>query len=291
MDTRPVKVIVGMPVFNGEEFIEAAIESILSQSHQNLELLISDNASTDRTESICRAFQAVDSRVNYFRQKENIGVLKNYQFLLKKAADSYFMWACADDVWSKDWISLLLPNSMRGNIFSFGRYILIDEIANPIVDLGQKLPIQFAGGRYFRRIKFFLTPGIFGKGNVMYSIFHTRVFDSEWITRDSVTKYGGDTALMYQILKFYELKITPGAVMYKRLHTKNVGGIEFPGQKANYPWIVKFLRMIVLQPLAGLYWPESNFFEKLMLITFYPIAVLAIFLSSIFNRFIRKSNG
>ncbi len=69
---------VGLPVYNGEEFLATAIDSVLAQTFPDFEVLISDNASTDRTEEICREYVARDSRVKYFRAPENRGIVWNY---------------------------------------------------------------------------------------------------------------------------------------------------------------------------------------------------------------------
>ncbi len=90
-------VTVGMPVFNGEDFIAEAIESILSQTYTNLELVISDNASTDNTEAICRQYAAKDDRVRYSRSDQNRGASWNYNQVVALAKGTYFRWAAADD--------------------------------------------------------------------------------------------------------------------------------------------------------------------------------------------------
>jgi glycosyltransferase involved in cell wall biosynthesis len=90
-------VSVGMPVYNGEKTIAKAIDSILSQSFQNIELIISDNNSTDLTEVICRRYCSTDSRIRYYRQTENHAVLKNFQYVLQLANKEYFLWNAADD--------------------------------------------------------------------------------------------------------------------------------------------------------------------------------------------------
>ena len=99
-------VSVGIPVFNGERTIAAAIESILSQSHSNLEVIISDNGSTDRTGEICQAFAQRDSRIRYVRQNTNIGAVANFVYVLESATGPFFMWAAADDYRSLDFIAV-----------------------------------------------------------------------------------------------------------------------------------------------------------------------------------------
>ena len=74
---RPL-VSIGMPVYNGERYLEKSLVALLDQDYGNFELIISDNASTDRTPEICRAFVAKDGRVSYSRNDTNIGAVKNF---------------------------------------------------------------------------------------------------------------------------------------------------------------------------------------------------------------------
>ena len=90
-------VSVGMPVYNGESTLASAIESILSQTFSDLELIISDNASTDKTEEICRDYAARDSRIRYIRQPTNTGPENNFKYVLDQSVGQYFMWAADDD--------------------------------------------------------------------------------------------------------------------------------------------------------------------------------------------------
>src|SRR5262245_165844 len=89
---------VGVPVYNGEAFLRQTLESILSQSFGDFEMIVSDNASTDDTEAIAREFAARDARVRYHRNRTNLGLAKNYNLLFSLASGEYFKWASADDV-------------------------------------------------------------------------------------------------------------------------------------------------------------------------------------------------
>lgn len=73
---------VGLPVYNGENYLEKSIEALLSQSYSDFELVISDNASTDGTADICRRFEKEDSRIRYIRQPRNIGASPNHNFFI-----------------------------------------------------------------------------------------------------------------------------------------------------------------------------------------------------------------
>jgi glycosyltransferase involved in cell wall biosynthesis len=91
-------VSIGMPVFNGESFIEEALDSIVNQSLTNFELIISDNASTDKTAQICQEYAGRDSRIHYYRNEHNIGAHPNYNRTYHAAQGRYFKWAAHDDV-------------------------------------------------------------------------------------------------------------------------------------------------------------------------------------------------
>jgi glycosyltransferase involved in cell wall biosynthesis len=90
-------VSVGMPVFNGETYLEVAISSVLAQTFDDLELIICDNASTDRTAEICQDYAARDSRIRYFRNPHNLGAAPNYNLAFSHARGRYFKWLAHDD--------------------------------------------------------------------------------------------------------------------------------------------------------------------------------------------------
>src|SRR5215831_9453472 len=90
-------VSIGLPVRNGAATISSSIESVLAQDHDRIELVISDNASTDGTEGICRALAAADPRVRYYRHRENIGLLNNFVATIGLAGGEYFRWIGDDD--------------------------------------------------------------------------------------------------------------------------------------------------------------------------------------------------
>src|SRR5680860_1035425 len=149
---KPVKVSVGMPVYNGEKYVGAALECLLSQTLTDFELIISDNASTDRTESICRSYAARDSRVRYFRNEQNTGGTANFNRVLELASSEYFKWACHDDLHAPTYLeqcagildrnpSFVLCHSKTRHIDSNGVSLnLEDHVGGPIRDsVGQTL--------------------------------------------------------------------------------------------------------------------------------------------------------
>ncbi len=123
------QVSIGLPVYNGDDFIREAIESILSQTHGDLELLIGDNASTDGTEEICRDFERRDRRVRYIRRERNIGAVNNYNALVPIAKGAYFKWAAHDDVLAPTFLAESVNALERDPsvVLAMPRTMLIDE--------------------------------------------------------------------------------------------------------------------------------------------------------------------
>lgn len=102
-------VTIGLPVYNGMPTIGEALETLLLQDYPNLQIIISDNASTDGTLEACQALTRQDSRVRIISKKVNEGAVANFRAVLDAADGEFFMWAAADDYWSPQFVSRLLP--------------------------------------------------------------------------------------------------------------------------------------------------------------------------------------
>ncbi|MEV4596442.1 glycosyltransferase family A protein [Amycolatopsis sp. NPDC049253] len=101
MSTVP-RLTIGLPVYNGEEFLGEALDALLGQTYEDFELVISDNASADGTEEICRQYARKDSRIRYVRQARNIGATPNHNVLLDMARGELFKWASHDDLYGRE---------------------------------------------------------------------------------------------------------------------------------------------------------------------------------------------
>jgi glycosyltransferase involved in cell wall biosynthesis len=102
---EPPRISIALPVYNGERYLAQAIGSILDQTYRDFELIISDNASTDATEEICRSFEAQDVRVRYIRQPRNIGASPNFNICYALASGEYFKWAAHDDYLEPEYLA------------------------------------------------------------------------------------------------------------------------------------------------------------------------------------------
>lgn len=106
-DDRP-RVSIGMPVFNGENYLAKALDSLLAQTYSDFELIISDNASSDGTSEICRTYASKDRRIHYFRNKTNLGAAKNYNRVFELSSGEYFKWAAHDDLCAPEFLEKCL---------------------------------------------------------------------------------------------------------------------------------------------------------------------------------------
>lgn len=152
-------VSVGLPVHNGERYIREAIDSVLAQTVQDLELIVCDNASTDGTEAICREYAARDPRVRYARNPENLGAARNFNLAFELARSPYFKWIAADDALEPRFLERTLERLEREpDTVAVGTgYLVVNE-----VDGGTTQPAydhEFAAPRPSQRLrKFFDRP-------------------------------------------------------------------------------------------------------------------------------------
>lgn len=98
MTSKDPRLTIGIPVYNGENYLAETLDAILAQTFENFEVLIADNASTDGTEAICRAYVEKDPRVRYHRQPQNLGAAPNYNDVYHRSLGEYFKWSAHDDL-------------------------------------------------------------------------------------------------------------------------------------------------------------------------------------------------
>ncbi|MEM1283673.1 MAG: glycosyltransferase [Chlamydiota bacterium] len=131
---RP-KVSIGVPVYNGENFIGEAIESFLSQSFDDFELIISDNASIDSTEAICKYYQTRDGRIKYSRNSKNLGAARNYNKVFTLSSGKYFKWAAHDDICHQRFLECCVNTLDKDDsvVLAYTEYNYINEEGDEIL--------------------------------------------------------------------------------------------------------------------------------------------------------------
>jgi glycosyltransferase involved in cell wall biosynthesis len=131
------RISIGLPVYNGGKYLRFALNSILSQTFTDFELIISDNASTDATQEICREHAAKDGRIRYYRNESNIGAAGNYNRVFELSSAGYFKWASHDDEFHSSLLEKCLKvfeQSPPSTVLAFSKAAIIDE-TGCVVDL------------------------------------------------------------------------------------------------------------------------------------------------------------
>ena len=138
------KVSVGMPVYNSEHWISQSIESILSQSFENFELIISDNNSSDNTSEICKDYASKDNRVFFHKNEDNIGAANNFNKVFELSNGKYFKWASSNDLCGIQFLELCVQilDTYEDVVVASPRTQLIDKNNNVIQKLEEDLHLM-----------------------------------------------------------------------------------------------------------------------------------------------------
>lgn len=129
------RVSLGMPVFNGERYIEESLVALLEQTYEDFEIVICDNASTDGTEEICRAYAEKDDRIHYFRNRSNYGYVHNFNSVFRLSRGEYFKWCSSDDVCDPTYIERAV-----GLLDGDPSIVLVFSLPVGIDENGRRLP-------------------------------------------------------------------------------------------------------------------------------------------------------
>jgi glycosyltransferase involved in cell wall biosynthesis len=251
--TRVPKVSIGLAVYNGELYIREALDSLIAQCFTDFELIISDNASTDRTEAICREYAARDSRIKYVRQPVNRGPGPNFEFVLDKAVGEYFMWAAHDDVY--------YPNHLQ-------ELVNVHDTSDCFLVASRPEHLELKTGRRFDMLK--ISEGIFGnsprsnflafmrlhhwdyaKACIIYGLYRRKDMASftDIPTDNKLQGVGADLLYVYRIL-------ASGKICYLSNITWRRGERFF--RDTTKPRETVFFHLKGLVRLAS-YWFASNF--------------------------------
>ena len=128
MKNQKEQIDILLATYNGEKYLSELIDSILSQTYKNIRLIISDDCSKDNTREILDKYKKEDSRVIVYKQEQNQGYVKNFEFLLKKVESDYYMLADQDDVWLPEKVEKSLQKLKAENAdLVFGDLEVVDQ--------------------------------------------------------------------------------------------------------------------------------------------------------------------
>jgi len=136
VSTRSPRLNIGLAVFDGGEFVGEAIERLLAQTYGDFRLIVSDNASSDSTEAICRRFAALDSRIDYYRNEQNRGAAWNINHVFELSTSEYFKWAAHDDVCAPEFLERCVAKLDHdpSAVLCYTDTVIIDEKGDRVAD-------------------------------------------------------------------------------------------------------------------------------------------------------------
>jgi glycosyltransferase involved in cell wall biosynthesis len=199
-------VSIGLPVYNGENYLRDMLDSILSQTLIDFELIISDNASTDSTRAICRSYAKKDSRIRYHRNEENLGAAWNFNQVFHLARGKYFQWACHDDVWTSTLLERYVQvlDQMSDVVLCYSKTAFIDEHGKPVRNVITRPCFQdkISHQRFRSFLKYHIHPN---ECNPVLGLFRASILEKSSL----IESYpASDMILLGEILlhgKFYEI--------------------------------------------------------------------------------------
>lgn len=177
MDSELVS--IGIPTYNRPEELDQCLKLIRSQTHKCIEIIVSDNASerSPQIEEIVKKHADKDSRIVFYQQRENIGSIGNFKFVLNKATAKYFMWAADDDELELNYIEKLLPYLTMNRKYGFvvSGYDVVDKMSNPPIKSDfTKYLHDIPGPTAYKRMKNYVRqPDYCGKSKILWSLHRT----------------------------------------------------------------------------------------------------------------------
>lgn len=224
-------VSIGMPVHNGEHYLEQAVRSNLDQTYPHFELIIADNASTDRTRELCEAFAQSDRRIRYVRNDANIGAAANYNKVFRMARGDYFRWSNADDVVAPTLLERTLPvlSARSDAVIAFGRTCFIDEAGDQLEIFHDDLDLRHdkASQRYieFTR-KYRLT-------NIIYGLMRSSAMRRTELMGNGKLPAGDINFLAAMILQGKFISIDD-VLFYRRMHEAAFSALKERAQERQF---------------------------------------------------------
>lgn len=176
------RVSIGVPVYNGERYIAETLDSLLAQTFDDYELIICDNASTDGTGDICRAYAERDPRIRYVRNPENIGAAGNYRRALELSSCEYFRWANADDLFAPEGLARCVGvlDQDPSVVLTYPKTKFIDERGIVLSEYDDNLDLQSPKASE----RFLQVMDRLGYVNIIYGLMRTDVLRKTGLLRN-----------------------------------------------------------------------------------------------------------
>jgi glycosyltransferase involved in cell wall biosynthesis len=216
-------------VYNGERFLAATLDSLVTQTFEDFELIICDNASADRTREIARDYAARDTRVRYVRHERNIGATSNFRRTFELSSAPYFRWAAADDLFAPESIARCVEVLDRepGVVLTYPKTRFIDDQGRVIRDCDDGLHLQSpSASERFRQLMARL-----GYVNALFGLMRADILRETRLAGDYL---GSDVVLLGELVlhgTFWEI---PEFLFFRRMHSGAFSSMTTPEKQAYY---------------------------------------------------------
>ncbi|MDO8497622.1 MAG: glycosyltransferase family 2 protein [bacterium] len=205
-------VTIGLLAYNRGRIVSKAIESLLAQTYTRFELIISDDASSDETAVVCQSYVKKDGKIRFFKQRSNIGLVNNSNFVLDKAKGRYFMWASDDDLWNRRYVEKLvtLLETDKKSVLAMSNYRLFK---GRTYRFDTHLDYQTINEGFYLIKKYLLKPSL-----LVWGIFRTEMLKKMGgFHHDGRPLYGGsDNITVFKVLLKGKLMFNHEVLFYKR---------------------------------------------------------------------------
>ncbi len=207
------RVSVGVPVYNGERYLASALDSLVGQTYEDFELVVCDNASTDRTSEIARSYAAKDKRVRYVRNERNLGAAGNYRRTFELSSAEYFRWAPADDRSAPELLARCVEVLDREPrvVLAYSKTKLIDADGAVISEYDDRLHLveQQASQRFRALIE------RLGYCNALYGLMRSNALRR---TRLLGSYFASDVVFLAELVLYGAFWEIPEFLFYRRFH-------------------------------------------------------------------------
>jgi glycosyltransferase involved in cell wall biosynthesis len=196
--------------------LEEALDSILGQSYSDFELIISDNASTDRTRDICAAYMAKDHRIRYMRNETNLGAAENYNRVFRASRGRYFKWAAHDDVCAPEFLERCLEVMERDDSVAlcYPASVFVDENGKHVRDYIED--VDYTDSRPHKRLRTWLFERPGGWCNLVFGLIRSNVLDQTGL----IGKFdSSDYILIGELALWGKIHRIPEVMFYRRDHS------------------------------------------------------------------------
>lgn len=231
MNSTMPRLSIGLPVFNGEDYLAEAIDSILAQTYTDFELIISDNASTDSTESICRAYAARDPRVKYYRNEKNIGATQNWYRVFDLSGGEYFASAAHDDVYAPEFMEKCIAILDRDPsiVVCYAKTCIIDQQCRQLEDdrIAKMLEAPIDTVSHRPSIRLYNVINVDYLCIQLYGVMRAEALRK---TKVFVGYYGCDRNTLAELALLGKIHELPEYLFYHRIYPEALGAAVYSGR-------------------------------------------------------------